>query len=188
MKIKAQALLNGAEWVREVQGEHVLRTVLAACSPATRARYMEATSIEWHPVEEFCDFLTQAERVVGGPAGEVSQLIGAAGARKNLAGFLRRAAFYVVRPEYAAKRVAGAWKQYNDAGEMVVLEVTPRHMLLEVRDVPNPHELFCASLTGWHGVLGEHVGFRAVRSVHQRCRALGADRCLWRAEWREALG
>lgn len=183
MKIKAQGLLNGAEWVLTHHGEPTLAEILAQCQPSTRERYMSAIAIEWHPMEEFCDFLEQSERVLGGPPGAVSMKIGTAGAQKNMGGWLSRAAFYIVRPDYALNRIAAAWRQFNDEGEMVVRALDQEHAEIEVKGVPSPHRLFCATLTGWCEVVSEKVGAVRPKAQHVECRARGDHRCYWRVGW-----
>ena len=114
-----------------------------------RDRFTSATAIHWHPVEELVELLSVTERLLGRGDGKLAEKIGAAGARANMKGMLARMAIYLARPEFVAKRIAAAWRQFNDEGEMQVLSVDPSHLMLEVRGVASPDALFCATLTGW---------------------------------------
>ena len=183
MNIKAQGLLNGAAWIEETFGRDALADVLQTCQPETRERYMTATAIEWHPVEELVDFLEQAERRFGSGDGLIARELGAAGARKNMGGFLRQAAFYLARPDYALNRVAGAWPQFNDEGRMVIREATAGGCVVEVQGVGVPHPLFCMTLSRWVEVLAGRIGAPSPKATHPECVARGDARCLWRAAW-----
>jgi hypothetical protein len=183
MNVKAQGLLNAAAHLEEVYGRDTLGQILRDCRPDTRERYMTATAIEWHPVEEFTDLLDQAERHLGTGNGRIAQELGAAGARRNMSGFLRKAAFYLARPDYALRRVAGAWSQFNDEGQMEIREATPGGCVVEVSGIGVPDPLFCAALTGWVAVLAERIGAPSPRATHPECLGRGGARCVWRASW-----
>ena len=92
MNIKAQGLFNAAKWIEKELGQAALRDVLRACSPAVRDRYTTAIVINWHPLEEFVEFLEVAERLLGRGDGKLAEQVGAAGARENLRGAMVRAA------------------------------------------------------------------------------------------------
>ena len=183
MKIKAQGLLNGATWILERHGEAALASVLSMAGSEVRERYMTAIAIEWHDAAELELFLKAAESVLGGSEGAVAKRIGAAGAQRNMGGFLRRLGFYISRRDYALARVASAWRQFNDAGEMVLGEFGPSSGTLEVRDAQPPGPLFCATLTGWCETLGTHVGMDAPSALHTRCVIRGHPVCQWRIRW-----
>ena len=150
------------------------------------ALHLTAIAIEWHEAEELEEFLQHAEAVLGGPPGKVAKQLGAAGAESNMSGFLRRAAFYVARPEYAMKRVASAWRQFNDEGEMVLsLTSRPTYSVVEVRGASPPGPLFCETLTGWCEVLGgQGRGASNARATHTGCTPSRSEpHCRWRVTW-----
>src|SRR5581483_1315562 len=146
---KAQGLLNAAKWIEENYGTSSLTEVLRACSPAVRDRYASAIAIEWHPMEEYVEFMTAADRIVGRGDGRVAEYIGASAARANLRGVMVRFAFYVTRPEYLLKRVTSLWQQFNDEGAMKLLHVDDTCISVEIVDVKTPNWLFCCAVTGW---------------------------------------
>ena len=51
VNVKAQALLNGAAWVREKHGAPAFERVLALCRPEVRERCATAIAINWHPLD-----------------------------------------------------------------------------------------------------------------------------------------
>jgi hypothetical protein len=185
VNIKAQGLFNAAKWIERELGQPALRDVLRACSPAVRDRYTTAIVINWHPVEEFVEFLEVAERLLGRNDGKLAEEVGAAGARENLRGAMVRAAAYIANPEFMMKRVASLWSQFNDEGTMEMIKFDPEEMLVEVKGVAKSHALFCSTLTGWMAEVALHFGWRQATAKHVRCRARGEARCLW--ELRAAL-
>jgi signal transduction histidine kinase len=145
-----------------------------------RERYISGIAIEWHPQSEFVEFLRHAEAVIGKPPGAVSKAIGAEGARINTRSMAKRAVMYVASPEFLLRRIASLWSQFNDQGEMRILSIDERQAHIELVGLPDPNELFCATITGWCEVIGDAVGFDRPRSEHTHCRARGDEACVWR--------
>ena len=65
MQVKAQGLLNAARYLEDTYGRDALASVLRATSPAVRDTYTSAIAINWHPVEEFVEFVDAADRILG---------------------------------------------------------------------------------------------------------------------------
>ena len=183
MNVKAQGLLNGAAWIREKYGEEALARVLAACSEAVRERCATAIAINWHPREELDEFMSAAERVLGNGDGAIAEAMGAASARVNLRHMALRLAFFLARPEYLMRRVAGVWRQYNDEGEMIVRSFESGRMLAEQVGITHPSFAICCSITGWLHEAGIATGMRELTTAHVECRAKGGARCIWKLEW-----
>jgi hypothetical protein len=183
LKIKAQGLLNAVKWIEETYGQAALRDVIRACSPAVRERYTSAIAIEWHPVEEFVEFLEVTEKVLGNRDGKLAEEIGAAGARANLRGAMLRIVFYVARPEFLMRRVAQLWRQFNDEGEMLITHFGDYSSGIEVRGLATSHWLFCCTLTGWAREVTYASGGVRTTVKHVECRAKGGARCIWDIHW-----
>jgi hypothetical protein len=179
VKIKAQGLLNAAKWIEEEFGLDALERILQACSPQVRERCATAIAINWHPMQEFVEFLTMAEQALGSGSGRLAERIGEQGARNNLKGALIRMAFWVSKPDFLMKRVAGLWRQFNDEGEMVILHADHDVRRFEVTGVSTPNWLFCCTITGWGTVTTQAAGIVNPVARHVQCRARGASRCLW---------
>jgi hypothetical protein len=179
MNVKAQGLLNAAKYIEETFGRDALADVLRRCSPAVRETYMTSIAINWHPVEELCEFVDVAEALLGGGNGRLAQDIGAAGARANMKGLLLRIALYWGKPEYMMKRIVGAWRQFNDEGTMELLRMGDSDAIIEVRDIIKPQATLCRILIGWCVEIAIGLGGRLVTASHPECRALGGKRCIW---------
>ena len=179
MNVKAQGLLNAAAYVEEEYGRDMLGEILRACSAPVRETYTSSIAINWHPVEELCEFVDVAEAKLASPRGKLATQIGAAGARANMKGMLLRLAFYVGKPEYLMTRAAGMWRQFNDEGTMLLLAWEPRYAHVEVRGVRAPRETFCAIIAGWCYEMAVALGVGHVTVRHAECRAKGAGRCLF---------
>jgi len=189
VNVKAQAILNGAAWVRERFGEPALAQVLAVCDPAVRERVMTGNAIAWHPVAELDQFLNALVRTLGHGDGKLAEASGAAAARVNLRRMGMRIAFFLARPEFIMRRVAGVWRQYNDAGEMRVLEFGSGRMVAELVGVGTPSWGFCCSITGWLAEAALAAGLKRTVANHVECRSRGFGRCVWnlRRDGGEAL-
>lgn len=183
MKVKAQGLLNGAAWVREKYGDEALARVLAACSRDVRERCTTAIAIHWHPADELSEFLATADRELGRGDGKVAEFIGAASARNNLRHMGLRLAFFLARPEFLMRRVAGVWRQFNDEGQMLVRSFVPGRMEAELTGITSPSWPFCCSVTGWLHEAGVATGMKHLITNHAECRARGAARCIWHLRW-----
>jgi hypothetical protein len=185
VNVKAQALLNAAAYVREKLGEAPLEDVVASCSPDVRERLETAIAVNWHPQRELCDFLEAADRKLGRGDGKFAEEMGAAGARVNMGKWALRLAFFLARPEYMMRRVAGVWSNYNDEGEMIVREFTRGRMTAELVGLTEPNWWLCCSITGWLHEGGLATGLKRVVTTHAECRARGALRCVWQLRWTE---
>jgi hypothetical protein len=183
VNVKAQGLLNAAAWVREKFGPEALDRVLGACSPAVRERCATAIAINWIPLAEFVEALTVIDRELGVGDGKLAEAIGAASARINLRHLGLRLAFFLARPEFLMRRVAGVWRQYNEGGEMLVLGFDEGHMLAELRGMPTSDWFLCCSVTGWLHEAGLATGMKDLVTEHSQCRANGEQRCLWDLRW-----
>ncbi len=183
MNVKAQGLLNAAQWIEQTYGQPALRDVVRSCGPAVRDRYTSAIAIEWHPISELIEFLGAAETVLGKGDGKLAEEIGAAGARTNMRGSFARMLFYIAKPEFLMKRIATLWSQFNDAGSMQLLHIDDFSSTIEVKGVPEPSWLFCCTLTGWGREVVRAMGGSDPRSKHVECRARGAQRCVWKQTW-----
>jgi hypothetical protein len=77
------------------------------------------------------------------------------------------------------RRVAGVWRQYNDAGEMHVLEFANGRMVTELAGTVSPSWFFCCSITGWLREAGLAAGLKQTVANHIECRGRGRGRCVW---------
>lgn len=152
---------------------------MRACSAATRETYTSATVINWHPVEELCEFVEVAESKLSIAHRKLIEEIGAAGARANMQGTLLRLAFYWGKPEFMMKRIASLWRQFNDEEEMSLISFDDRRGQVEVRGIVRPRESFCRLLTGWCIEVTTTLGAQNTAGQHVSCRCRGEARCVW---------
>ena len=188
MNVKAQGLLYGVAWLREKYGDPDADRVLAACSPEVRAHAATAIAINWIPYGELAEFLTLADRQLGSGDGKLAEAIGAASARANLRHFALRLAFFLGRPEFLMRRVAGVWRQYNEKGDMIVRTFVHGRMTAELVAVPEPDWFVCCSVSGWLHEAGLATGMKRLSTQHVECRARGKSRCAWELKWDNGAG
>ena len=183
MQIKAQGILNAAEWIQEEHGQAALRDIIRACGPGVRDRYTSAIAINWHPMGEFVEFLEIAERTLGSGDGRIADGVGAAGARKNMKSAILRLAFYLAKPEFLMKRVTQMWRQFNDEGSMELLHLDELSGSIELKGVTSPQWHFCCTLTGWAREMVIALGGEHPVVKHTECRARRHARCVWQLKW-----
>jgi hypothetical protein len=186
VKVKAQGLLNAAKYIEDTYGRDALGKVLRASSEAVRETYTSSIAINWHPLEELCEFVDIAGAQLGDGTGAMAEAIGAAGAKANLKGVMNRVAFYIGKPDFLMARVASLWSQFNDEGSMILLEATLDKAVIEVKGVKEPRATFCNILTGWASEFPRAMGAPSVTSRHTHCRARGGTRCVWEVKWTQA--
>ena len=179
MQVKAQGLLNAAHYLGETYGQEALGEIIRACSPAVRDTYTSSIAINWHPVEELTELVEVAEKTLRLAPGTLAQDIGAAGARANMKGTLLRIAFYWGKPEFLMKRAAGLWRQFNDEGSMMLLEMNRRIVRVEVSGITKPNATFCGIINGWCHETAIALGIRNASSSHIDCRARGDAHCIY---------
>ena len=183
MQVKAQGLLNAAKYIEDEYGRDALGEVVRACSEPVRERYIAAIAINWHPMEEFVEFVEKADKMLGRGNLKLAEEVGAAGARANMKGTVIRIAVYIAKPEFFFRRVAGLWRQFNDEGEMLVHNLDEHAGTMEVRGVSTPHPVFCAVLSGWMREVATGIGIQNPHVRHRQCRTRGDAQCIWEARW-----
>jgi hypothetical protein len=181
VNVKAQGLLNASRYIEETYGKEKLAEILAACSPAVRERCATAIAINWHPLDEFTEFLVAIERAV--PDASIGEKVGAAGARANTRGVMLRIAMLLARPEHAIRRAASMWRQFNDAGELTLRKADDRSVEVEIKGIPATPRIFCDTVTGWARELVTSAGGRNAAAKHVECRSSRGARCVWNASW-----
>ena len=181
MRIKAQGLINAAKWVEAEYGRDALAEVLRACSPAVRDRYTSVIAIDWHPAEEFIEFVRIAEQTLapGGTPGRIAEAMGAAGARANMKTTLVRIAAWITRPEALMKRAAGLWRQFNSEGLMELKELGESRARFELGKIAGLDPTFCAVVTGWCREVAHAVGAIKPQARHTTCVWRGEAVCAW---------
>jgi hypothetical protein len=183
VQVKAQALLNAARYIETQYGREALSQVVRACSEPVRDRYVSAIAINWHPVEEFVEFIEVADKMLGRGDGKLMEEVGAAGARANMKGIAVRIAFYMAQPDFFFRRVAGLWHQFNDEGEMVTHFIAERSGSIEVVGIKKPNAAFCMTLNGWIREVATALGIQDPVPRHSECRGRGDARCMWDVRW-----
>jgi hypothetical protein len=183
MKTKAQGLINAGKWIEATYGAEALAEVLGECAPMVRDVYAAGIAINWVPSELVTELAEKADRRLGNGTGKLAESIGEAGARANLKGILLRLAFYLAKPSFLMKRVAGIWDQYNDEGAMHVRHFDERSCSLELTGIAKTYPYYCSILTGWAREMAVGMGIANPVVRHAECRGRGDARCLWDIRW-----
>jgi predicted hydrocarbon binding protein len=183
MKTKAQGLINACKWIEATYGRDALAEVLGECSPMVRDVYAQGIAINWVPSGLVTELAEKADLRLGNGTGKLAEAIGEAGARSNLKGIFLRLAFYLGKPEFLMKRVAGIWDQFNDEGAMHVRHFDERSCVLELTGLEKTHPYYCAILTGWARQVATAMGITNPIVRHAECRGRGDPRCIWEIRW-----
>jgi hypothetical protein len=181
--VKAQGLIHAAQWLEQTHGREAVGQVLSGCSREVNVRYMSAIAIEWHPFDEFMEFLEQTEAAVGFGSGQTARDSGAYSAQQSTRSAIKRSLFYLSTPEFLMRRVTSLWSQYNDFGSMHLRDFTDRKVTIDLEGLPKSHPLLCQSLTGWVEVVAEAIGARGSKASHPTCVLRGSPRCTFVIDW-----
>ncbi len=185
MNVKAQALLNAAQYIRAQYGDATLEEIVRTCSPQVRERLASGIAINWHPLDEFVEFLRVANRVIADPL--LGERVGAAGARANTRGVMLRLTMLLARPELVLRRAATLWRQFNDAGELSLRSFESTAVEVVIEGIPRTPRIFCDTVTGWARELTTSAGGMNASAKHVECRSDGDARCVWVARWSPLL-
>jgi hypothetical protein len=184
MNVKAQGLINGAKWIELTHGQPALARVLRSCSPAVRDRYISATAMVWHPMDELIEFVTVADRLLGRDDGNLAEEIGAAGARANMKTMMMRVIVYFTRPEFLMRRVAGTWSQFNDEGTMELVAFESRRLVVRLSGCGDLPRIFVRILTGWAREIAAAV---AAGDPVARVTEHNQGAVVWELTWTRSL-
>ncbi len=188
MNVKAQGLLNGARWIEQTYGQGALATVLQACTTAVRDRYISATALTWHPLDELLELVGVADRLLGAGDGAIAEEVGAAGARANTKTLMMRVVVHIANPEFLMRRAAGMWSQFNDEGTMEIVAFESRRLVVQLTGCRELPLLFVRILSGWGREIANAVAAHdAVARVVEHVER-GRARAAWELTWTRSLG
>ena len=181
--MKGSALASRLQWVRLNHGEAGVNRLAAAVSPDLRARVEQGVVMaRWYPFDHFVELNLAIDRVYGHGDQTLVRLLGRHGADANLT-TIYRLFFKVGTVKWVLGRASRLWNLHYDSGHMVVRSLGPRQVEFEVVDFATPHRAHCLSVMGWAERSVELSGGRDVTTTEVSCRALGAERCVFRLAW-----
>ena len=187
MQVRGRQLVRAAKWIDRTHGSARFEEVLAACSEQTRSVLARAKKERWAPCAALIDLAACADRILGRDDGKIAEKMGEAQAASITRGPFRVVA-QVANAPFLMRRAVRVWRQQHDEGSMELLDADDHTAELEVRDVVEPHEIFCAMLTGWTREVARVSSHVDALVKHPQCRAKGATRCLWSIVWSAPVG
>jgi len=133
----------------------------------------------WYPVEDYTGLLRVLARVA--PPGPVSacEKMGRDAARSHMSGTYSRLAKSADR-----KAAVTLTSSMYDTGLMKVVEREAGHAVWELSGFAAPSREICETFTGYQAERMLLMGFEDISVRHTRCRAAGAQNCLWDLTWK----
>jgi hypothetical protein len=182
-QVKGAVLLSRKEFVREEFGDEAWQKVLAAVSPANRAKFEGMLlSSGWYPFEINADLDRAIVEVLGRGDRNILKKIGARSARTNLAGahqaFLKKG-----NPGAFMAGTDRIYRFYYDEGHREYQSTGPASGVITTFDAATFSENDCLTVIGWYEEALRMCGASNVQIVEEPCRARGGAHCRYAVSW-----
>jgi hypothetical protein len=184
VKVKGTTLYGRLRYVRTYYGEPALEQVLGSLADADLAKSLRMGAIrsEWYPFPALVSLTEAIDRVCGKGDGSLIRPMAGQIAQDDLSS-IYKVFFRVASTAFIVGRASAVWRQYYDAGDLVVLGDQPGKLDLEIRGFPTPHTVHCESVAGWMERCVALTGASSASVSHPECRAAGGRACLFTALW-----
>jgi len=183
-KVKGTTLYGRLKYVRTYHGEQALAQVLGELRDPEIAKSLRMGAIrsEWYPFAAFVALTEAIDRVCGQGDGALIRPMAGQIAQDDLS-TIYKVFFRVATPAFILAKAGAVWRQYYDAGNLLVLGEQPGNVNLEIKGFPTPHRVHCESVAGWIDRCIKLTGASTVTVTHPECRAARDLRCLISAHW-----
>jgi hypothetical protein len=96
---------------------------------------------------------------------------------------LHRVFFRFASPIYVLEKSTQYWSRFHDRGKWRIARPRPYSAVAELVGAGIVDAIFCETLLAYITRLFELVGARQPRWSHTKCRANGAENCVFAGEW-----
>ncbi len=186
-KTKGGTFSHVRRFVIERFGAQGWDAVLGHLTERDRVELAAVVAVGWHPLGLYARLINALEAVHGyGDFALVVQL-GRYEVERDL-NTIHRMFLRLANPAYAVEKIGEYWSRHHDTGRWQVTRESESDVSGYLDGWGCVDEALCRELVGYIGHLLEIVGARNVVFEHPRCRALGDDRCYFRARWGDSVG
>ena len=182
--VKGSAFASRILWVKLNHGERGMERLGKAATSGLKALAEQgAVMSKWYPFEQFIELNTVIDKLFGRGDLALIKVLGRYGADANLTTIYRL--FYKVgTTKWILERASRLWGMHYDSGRLIVRRFPGKEVEMEIKDFSTPHRIHCDSVHGWAERSLELSGAKDIAVDALACRAVGDERCRFRAIWR----
>jgi uncharacterized protein (TIGR02265 family) len=189
---RAGGKIGGAMPSANTKGSHVLSAVKALRMDRGRALsllpshlhgYLEERIMpsSWYPMEDHLGLLQAIAKMLP-PSPDPWVFIGRRNAQLDMAG-IYRGHLRVGDPQRTLITLASLWRSAYDTGDVTVATEGERVVITTMRNFGVVSRGMCLCIVGYLSEAVALSGGKEAETQHPRCRAQGADACVWRTAW-----
>jgi hypothetical protein len=176
---KGTVILFARAFVVERWGKGAWEEIATSMAPGEAAMLGGVVSIGWYPEPAFVRILHSLEALRPAAARELATFE----AERDLA-VIHRMFLHLANPAYVLEKAGSYWRRFHDTGEWLVHRTTTSSASGELRAWGVVDPLACTYLGAYIHRMFELVGAHGVSVEHKRCRAEGAETCVFGGAWR----
>ena len=154
----------------------------AGLEPEARVAFDEALAVGWYPASTFVATLHALGPALGEAPEVTARRYGRFAAEHDLT-TLHRVFFRFANPIYVLEKSTQYWSRFHDRGEWRIARPGSQSAVAELVGAGIVDAIFCETLLAYITRLFELVGARQPRWSHTKCRANGAESCVFVGEW-----
>ncbi len=173
-KTKGSTVLTPVKLLRGRRAE-----ALGALAPELH-HYLDERIVvaSWYPEGDVIALVKACAAILPIP-GDIYETMGAAGAKGHLEGIYA----HLLGRDLNA-RAHTLWKTQHDSGELSVSATTPDSATYTLSGWDHASREYCQLLGAYFVEVHRLDGAAEPSVVHPRCRASGAEACVWTVRWR----
>ena len=180
--IRGTAMLANRAFLESQFGPQAFEQVLRGM-PAEHHDALAGIPIahEWYPLAAMMAFIDEAARVF--ECRDYHERIGGFQAEYDLR-FVHRFLLKFTTPMWVFDRGGKLWRDYHNSGRWKIEAGSgPRTVIGTLYDFQFVWANHCRIVSGFLERIGKLTGASATRVKHSRCRAAGADACVFEGRW-----
>jgi hypothetical protein len=184
-KVRGTALLANRQFLAKEFGPDAFDRVLAALekSHADALRGIPLAQ-DWFPASSMIASLVMGAKLFApDDPDKFYEQVGAHGAEYDLT-FIHRFILRFTSPIWMMERGAKLWREYHNSGEWKIEQGAQPHSLVgTLKDFAVVSAPLCRTVVGFVRRAGELTGAKQMQVAHSRCRAQGAQVCVFEGVW-----
>lgn len=184
-RVRGTALLANRDFLTKTYGADAFDRVLQAL-PRQHAEALKGISLahDWMPADAMVASLVASAKLFAPDDSDAFyEQVGAHGAEYDLT-FIHRFLMKFTSPLWIMERGAKLWREYHNSGNWKIEHGPTPHSLVgtlsEFAIVAAP---MCRTVVGFVRRAGQLTGAKNMRVEHKRCRATGAQVCVFEGDW-----
>lgn len=180
--LKGISFLDVTLFTQRRFGDEGWSAVLAAMDSADRLTLASIVSVGWYELALYARLLRQLAQVHDGGSLRIVEECGRFGVEHDLK-TVHKMFMRMASPAFILDQATQFWGRFQNSGEWTI-ERSAKGCTGTLRGWA-VDDVLCSELRGYlAGLLAHGNGGESVRVTHPRCRARGADECVFVSSWR----